>query len=791
MSFFDWVLFLFSAGLVLAGALHARRYQHGVADFLSAGRVANRYVLCVAGGEAAFGLITLVGMLEADFNSGYAYGFWSSLLTPVGLMLSLFGFCNYRFRETRAMTMGQFFEIRYNRPFRIAACFVQICYGVLNYAIFPAVGARFIIYYLDLPLCVTILGCSCSTFAFVMLVILGAACLIACAGGQVTIMVTDCIQGILNYPMSLCIVAFLLWKFTWGEDMLPALLARPAGESFINPFDIGNLRDFNLFYVFSGIIGMFLFRLSWGGRAYDSAAKNAHEAKMGGLLGTWRGGFNAMLYMLLAIVAIAVLNRPRCADVAATSRAYLAEKTLTDVVKDARERSFSAERSALPAVYRAIPPRTQFSASYADRDAYAAETSDPYLQATSDALGGSLTPDEMSALSPDEQIGYNIARKQNQTFSSIYAQMRVPVIIRHILPTGLVGLFFAIAFFLMLSTDTTYLHAWASTIVQDFLLPLRNRPWTPVRQIRYLRMAIVGVALFAFTFSFYFGQVDYVFMFFAITGAIWSASGPVITLGLYWKRGTTAAAFISLFIGASTAIGAIFAQKVWVSTLYPAIVNAGLATAADGFLRTVSSPFHPYISWSLTPDKFPLNSAEVGFLVNLFTLLLYIVASLATCRAPFNMERMLHRGKWGDPAEPPRSAVRVSILQRLLGIDADYTRGDRVLAWSVFLWSFGWSFCLCFLGNVIWHAVSHQPESWWGHYFFVTSICMSCLIGIVSTVWFGVCSTRDLFRLFRDLAARDASDFNTLDDGRVEGHVNLADAAQFAGKGADASQGKE
>lgn len=780
MSMLDWVLFLFTAGLVLWGALYASRYQHGVADFLSAGRVARRYVLCVAGGEAAFGLITLVGMLEANFNSGYAYGFWSSLLTPVGLMLSLFGFCNYRFRETRAMTMGQFFEIRYNRPFRIAACFVQICYGVLNYAIFPAVGARFIVYYLDLPLSFPLFGTSFSTFALVMIVILGAACLIACAGGQITIMVTDCIQGILNYPMSLCIVAFLLWKFTWSGDMLPALLARPAGESFINPFDIGNLRDFNLFYVFSGVLGMFLFRLSWGGRAYDCAAKNAHEAKMGSVLGTWRGGFSAMLYMLLAIVAVVVLNRPRFAQEAAASRAYLAEKTLMDVVKDGNGHSFSAERDALPGVYRAIPPRTQFSATYADRGAYAAETADPYLQATSDALGGSLTPDELGDLSPDEQADYNIARKQNQTFSSIYAQMRVPVIIRHILPSGLVGLFFAMAIFLMLSTDTTYLHAWASTIVQDFLLPLRKKPWAPARQIRYLRMAIVGVALFAFTFSFYFGQVDYIFMFFAITGAIWSASGPVITLGLYWKRGTTSAAFISLFLGAGTAIGAILAQKWWVASIYPAIVNAGLADAADAFLRTASSPFHPYISWSLTADKFPLNSAEVGFLVNLFTLLLYIVVSFATCRAPFNMDRMLHRGKWAAPSEVLLPKVRVPVLQRLLGIDANYTRGDRIIAWSVFLWSFGWSFCLCFLGNIVWRLFGHQPDSWWGHYFFITSVCASCLVGAVSTVWFGFCSTRELFRLFRDLASRDASAFNTLDDGRVEGHMSLADAARFA-----------
>ena len=100
----------------------------------------------------------------------------------------------------------------------------------------------------------------------------------------------------------------------------------------------------------------------------------------------------------------------------------------------------------------------------------------------------------------------------------------------------------------------------------------------------------------------------------------------------------------------------------------------------------------------------------------------------------------------------------------------------------MFLYSFGWSFCLCFLGNVIWHAVSPQPASWWGRYFFVTNIVVPCLVGVVSTFWFGICSSRDLLRLFRDLEEREKAGggLNALDDGRVEGHISLADAAEIA-----------
>ena len=796
MHWIDWILFAIPIAVVIVTAVKAQKYVHGVADFLSAGRIAHRYVLCVASAEAGMGLITLVGNLEAYYNSGFAYGFWSSILAPIGMVLGLVGFANYRFRETRAMTMGQFFEMRYSRPFRITASFIQALYGVLNYGIFPAVGARFLMYFLGLPVTFRFLGTEWSTFAALMIAALGLACAIACAGGQITIMVTDCVQGILSYPIYLAIVAFFLCRFSWWNDLLPAISARPDGVSFLNPFDTGDLRDFNIFFVFSGVLSMFLMRLSWGSRGYDSAAKDAHEAKMGAVLGTWRSGFSSMMFVLIAVVAYAFNNHPKFAADSARTRAALAAKAYEDVAFFSKTAIPEGEAAALADAFAAVEPRTAFTTreeyrALGDHDAQAehfkAETADPFLTAASAVLGGEKSEEEIQAMTLEEREDWGAKRARNQTLGTIFTQMRVPALIRAILPTGLVGLFCAMAVFLMLSTDTTYLHGWASVIVQDFLLPLRKTPWTPRQQINHIRVAIVGVALFGFLFSYYFGQVDFILMFFSITGALWMASGPVITLGLYWKRGTAAAAFASLLLGAAAAIAAIFAQKYWVSALYPWIAAHGFGPGLDHLLRLLSSPFEPYVHWELSADKFPINSVEVGVITQVFTLLVYIVVSLATCRVPFNMDRLLHRGAYADEREREREAARVPLFQRILGIDGNYTRGDKALAWSVFLYSFGWSFCLCFLGNVAWHFLGAkgilpaQPESWWGVWFFIGSLCIACVIGIVSTFWFGICSTRDLLRLFRDLEAREQAGggLNALDDGRVEGHVSLADAAEI------------
>ena len=278
--------------VVLGCALWAQRYQRGVADFLSAGRVGGRYVMSVASEMAGMGLITVVAATEAYYRSGLGYAFWEMLYLPVGFVLGLTGFCTYRFRETRAMTMGQFFEMRFSRSFRVTAAVIQSVSGIINYAIFPAVGARFLIYYLDLPGYVELGGWALPSFQLVMALFLGAALLITLLGGQVTVLVTDCVQGLFSYPMYLLILAFILWRFDWGTQVMPVLSSGEPGHSLLNPFEIENLRDFNAFYVFVGITGMFLGRLSWGGtQGFNSSARSAHEARMGNLLGTWRAQF--------------------------------------------------------------------------------------------------------------------------------------------------------------------------------------------------------------------------------------------------------------------------------------------------------------------------------------------------------------------------------------------------------------------------------------------------------------------------------------------------------------------
>ena len=194
MSWIDWIIVFIPLLVVIFIGLKSQKYVKGVADFLTAGRVAGRYVVCVASGEAGMGLVSIVAIFEMYRNSGFALSFWQMMTGPIALIFTLTGYCLYRYRESRAMTMGQLLEMRYSRSFRVFAASLQSISGVLNYAIFPAVGVRFLIYFCKIPLQTNILGAEVSTYGLLLAIVLGVAVFIICLGGQITVMVTDCIQ---------------------------------------------------------------------------------------------------------------------------------------------------------------------------------------------------------------------------------------------------------------------------------------------------------------------------------------------------------------------------------------------------------------------------------------------------------------------------------------------------------------------------------------------------------------------------------------------------------------------
>ena len=146
---------------------------------------------------------------------------------------------------------------------------------------------------------------------------------------------------------------------------------------------------------------------------------------------------------------------------------------------------------------------------------------------------------------------------------TLRSQMRGPLILSTVLPVGLMGAFAALMLAAFVSTHDTYLHSWATILIQDVIMPFRKKPFDKDTHLKVLRVAIFGVAVFIFFFSLLFQQNQKIALFFAITAAIFAGgSGAVIIGGLYWKRGTTGAAWSAMIVGALISVGGVLVKQV-------------------------------------------------------------------------------------------------------------------------------------------------------------------------------------------------------------------------------------
>lgn len=758
MHLIDWLITIIPVTAIIGFAVYSKKYVRGVVDYIAAGRVAGRYVISVGDMTSHLSVFTLVALVESKYRVGCALTFWEYLLLPIGIILGLTGYCTYRFRETKALSIGQFLEMRYSRKFRILASGLRTLSEMLTNAIGPAIAANFFIYFLGLPHSVKLLGLTIPCFSIVVALVLLTCIVVMWSGGRISLLITDCLQGLISYPIFVIVAGYILITFSWHNEIAPVMMDRVPGQSFINPFDISELRDFNIFAIIVLIISKLLNHGSWLGNDASNCGRTPHEQKMAGILGAWRTGLSGLMCLLLAITIITVMTHHNFADRAHDIRQEISEKVSEETIPIRTDREIlNTKIAALPVPEHIIG--TDAPLSQADN------IDTPYLDTAREVF-------------PTDGAG-NLAF---QKYRTLYHQMMMPVALRNMLPTGLMGLFCLLMVMLMLSTDDSRIFNSSSTIIQDLIQPLLKKPMTPEQHLLALRWGAVCVAIFFFFCSIFFVNLDYILMFITIMTGIWlGGAGPIMIFGLYSRFGTTVGAYCSLIFGSGFSILGLLMQRNWAEHIYPFLNDHGWIPAVSRFLETASGPFHPYIIWEMSAVKFPINSKELYFIAIVSGLLAYIIGSLITYRKPYNLDRLLHRGEYSiDGEKKIKSAWTLrNVMSKLIGITPEYTRGDKVIAWSVFGYAIVYQIFICFIVVLIWNLISPWKLEWWSTYFFINSLIVTSILGLISTVWFLWGGIIDTKRLFKDLSERVD---NPLDDGRVVGHVSLADKAIFEEK---------
>ncbi len=323
MTWIDWTILAILIGFITLVALSTRQYMLSVADFLSANRCAGKYLLGVADGMSGLGAISIVAVFEMTYKAGFTASWWKLMLLPIGVIIASTGWVQYRFRQTRALTMAQFFEIRYSRSFRVYAGVVGYISGILNFGIFPAVGGRFFQYYLGLPQWPTsFLGMNFDvTYALIMIGLLGISLWFTFMGGQIAVMVTDFIQGMfVNVVFVLLGIYMLFFLFDWNTIIDAAVTYAPNDASLIDPMKTSGTDNFDVSYFLIAAATSFYGYMAWqGSQGYFSSARSPHDARMGRVIGQLRNITQTLPLALLPVCAFAFLNHPDWASQSAAA----------------------------------------------------------------------------------------------------------------------------------------------------------------------------------------------------------------------------------------------------------------------------------------------------------------------------------------------------------------------------------------------------------------------------------------------------------------------------------------
>ncbi|MFZ4749577.1 MAG: sodium:solute symporter family protein [Phycisphaerales bacterium] len=673
LSTFDWILpIALVVGLAVVG-VRTRRYGQSVAGFLAANRCAGRYLIALADARASIGLITLAWYFQQNYDVGYTSVWWGLSEGPVMIFLALTGWVAYRFRRTRALTLAQFLEMRYDRNFRIFCGGLAFVAGLLNYGVFPGISARFLIHLMGLPSHFAFAGTEFDTYLVFMVMMLSTALFFIFLGGQVTVMITDFLQGVFCNLVFAALTLYLLWKFPWS-DLSTTLLSVADGKSLVNPAPnaLKAEENFNVAYwAIQAVLILYTAKAWQGDQGYNASAATPHESKMANILNGWRFRVLMLVTLVVPLCIRTMMAHPEYAEAGAAVRAAV------------------------------------------------------------DAI-------------PAGQV----------------SELRTPVALGLMIPAGLLGFVIAAMFGAYLGTDNAYLHSWGSILVQDVVMPIRQRlgmrELSPKAHIRVIKCAIFAVACWGFFFSATFRSPDQrIAMYCNLSASLFYAgAGCAIIGGLYTRIGGRASAWGGMLTGVVIAAVGMFVQEfgsVW-----------------RPWEQSMPSVFAA-LSWIKG-----FNGQLLGFFAMLAATAVYVVLAFLA-PANFDLDRLLHRGKHriaDDEEEVAIEADQRRSFWEKIGIDRNFTGWDRAVTWITLAWPIAGTLLFAAVTPFLLGDAPPSDESWLGFWRGYTYFTL--FVGTSVVIWFTIGGFRDLRRMFVLLDKRGT---DARDDGTVGKPAAEAEAA--------------
>jgi SSS family solute:Na+ symporter len=720
LHWIDWTIVFGTTAFFVIVAYMTKQYVKSTADFLSANRCAGRYLLTMSDGSAAgLGLITIMASWQLFSKVGFAGDWWANLNTPISLVLTLTAWVIYRYRETRVMTLAQFFEVRYSRRFRIVAGCISWISGIINFGIFPAVAANFFTYFCGLSEHYFFLGITFSTYYTLIITLTAISLYFTFIGGQIAIMVTDFFQSIFCNIVLLTIVLLLLFKYPLS-DLFGSLLNAEEGKSMVNPLHTGQ-SDFDPFYFIVLMLNSIINRLAWqGSQGFSCSAKSPHEAKMAGALGQFRGWGFAYALMLVPIVGYMMMHNPDYAYQAGQVTDLLC-RIGNDQVRD---------QMLVPMTMTLYLPVGLLGAFAAVMLAAHIGSNDVYLH----SWGSIFVQD----------IIIPLRRKPFSNRQHIWA-LRLSIIF--------VAVFICV--FSCLFRQTTHIL---------YFMAITGAIW----------MGGIGVVITAGLYTSW-GKTTAAYAA-LICGSFLAGGGLICEqfwMSWYGTNFTLPGQFVYIYCMILGVLAPILAGRIIaiMSGRLLGRIIAFLGILAVGAVIVFIEIRQPNWAMSNMPWQdchLIMNGQRVFFFAMATSIELYILISLSGRRNDFNLDKMLHRGQYRIASEHVSGETGVSIyadrkfsIKKAFGITEEFTLGDKII--------YGFAIGKTLLFFVMFAGIAGVVLLWglsdraWADFFYYV-YCFMIVFFFITTIWLSIGGFWDLRNLFRDLRSKVR---DLADDGRV------------------------
>ena len=174
----------------------------------------------------------------------------------------------------------------------------------------------------------------------------------------------------------------------------------------------------------------------------------------------------------------------------------------------------------------------------------------------------------------------------------------MPVFLSQILPTGLIGLIGAGLLAAFMSTHDSYLLCWASVLTHDVVAPATGETMSTRARLTLSRVFIGLIGVFLLIWGLLYDLGQDLWDYLLVTGAIYfTGAFALLFLGLYWKRASTAGAYLALIAGLTSVLGLVPVKK--------ALGLEGLSGAHIGLGTTALALILMGVGSLLFPDKQP------------------------------------------------------------------------------------------------------------------------------------------------------------------------------------------